>query len=599
MTFAEIVVILLKVIVAIAFLLTGAAVSVWADRRQGGLVQDRIGPTRAVVFLPRTVVQALLFGGGVFAAALIIVGLPWIGPDEAKGAAYLQHLLGRLTVATEILILVLWFGLLALCAYVRKHGSSNGFEEALAKVDPRTFFFVGIVLHLVAFPLVRMVPWVHWQTGATVMEVAAGIALMAAAGYAGIKVPEGKVGIRLFGLIHPVADTLKMMFKEEYRPKTADKLLHSLGPVLALFPALVTFAVVPFGNTLCFTDTDKNGQLDFADLLALSDSVAQSGVCKATEIAVPLQVADLDVGLLYIFAIAGTGVIGAAISGWASDNKFALLGGLRATSQMVSYEVALGLTIVGMLLVTSTVHLQTLVDWQGTYAWGIFVQPLGFLLFLAAAIAETKRVPFDLPEGESEIVCGYFLEYSSTKFGMFFIGEYVEFAFATAVVVVLFLGGYHVPFLDADGFRVTFGETQLFALPLSHFTVTVIHVAAFFGKVLLVGWLHVFIRWTLPRFRYDQVMDLGWKKLLPLALFNILATGAVVLALQGAGDGAASTLAWLADVSQGIVAVGGLVLMVAFISWLVEPARPPRFLRSTAARYAAAAGGTKIERMGA
>jgi NADH-quinone oxidoreductase subunit H len=599
MTFAEIVVILLKIVVAVAFLLTGAAVSVWADRRQGGLVQDRIGPTRAVVFLPRIVAQAVLFGASVAAAAFIIVGLPWLGPEQAKGAVYLQHLLGRMTVAAEIFVLVLWFSLMALCAHVRKHGAVNGFEDGLGKVDPRTFFFLGIVLHLVAFPLVRMIPWKQWDMAATVAEVAAGIMLMAAAGYAGVKIPEGKVGIRLFGLIHPVADTLKMMFKEEYRPKTADKLLHSLGPILALFPALVTFAVVPFGSTLCFTDTDKNGSLDFADLIALSDSVGRDGVCRATEISVPLAVADLNVGLLFIFAIAGTGIVGAAVSGWASDNKFALLGGLRATSQMVSYEVALGLTIVGMLLVTSTVHLGTLVDWQGTYAWGIFVQPLGFLLFLAASIAETKRVPFDLPEGESEIVCGYFLEYSSTKFGMFFIGEYVEFAFATAMFVVLFLGGYHVPFLYADGFHVTIGQTQLFDLQLSHLTVTLIHVAAFFGKVFFVGWLHVFIRWTLPRFRYDQVMDIGWKKLLPLALVNILLTGAVVLAIDGAGESVAGAMKWLADVTQAIVAVGALVLLVAFISWLVEPARPPRFLRSTAARFAAAGGGTKIERMGA
>jgi NADH-quinone oxidoreductase subunit H len=175
----------------------------------------------------------------------------------------------------------------------------------------------------------------------------------------------------------------------------------------------------------------------------------------------------------------------------------------------------------------------------------------------------------------------------------------VEFAFATAMIVVLFLGGYHVPFLYADGFHVAFGETRVFDLQLSHGAVSLIHVAAFFGKVFFVGWLHIFIRWTLPRIRYDQVMDIGWKKLLPLSLVNILLTGAVILVVDGASDNVAAAMQWLGNVSHGIVAVGGLVMVVAFISWLVEPARPPRFLRSTAARYAAAAGGTKIERMGA
>jgi len=410
-------------------------------------------------------------------------------------------------------------------------------------------------------------------------------------------VPDGKVGIRIPGLLTPVADAIKMIWKEELRPKKADRLLYALAPVLGLFPVLITIAVVPFGSTVCFVDANRDGGLNFGELFAIQTMVEQSGVCAPGHIPIHLQVADLNVGLLYIFAIAGTGIIGAAIAGWASDNKFALLGGLRATGQMVSYEVALGLTIVPILMIIGSVDIQEIVAWQGRNAWGIFAQPAAFVLFLVAAVAETKRIPFDLPEGESEIVAGYMTEYSAMRFGLFFLGEYAEFGFSAVLLVTLFLGGYHVPFLYADGVHVTFGSTVLFDLPMSHLAVTLIHMAAFFGKVIFLAFLMVFIRWTLPRFRYDQLMALGWKKLLPLALANILLTGVVVLVIDTAGDGVAAILDVAADITQAVMALGGLAALVAAVTWLLEPARRKRLIHSSAARYAAATGGVKATEM--
>ena len=234
--------------------------------------------------------------------------------------------------------------------------------------------------------------------------------------------------------------------------------------------------------------------------------------------AVGLQVADLNVGILYMFAMGGTGVVGAALAGWASDNKFSLLGGLRAASQMVSYEVAMGLSLVGLFLVFGSVRLGQMVEWQGENAWGIFVQPFAFFLFLAALVAETKRTPFDQPEGESEIVAGYFLEYSGMKFGMFFMGEYIELFISSALLVTLFFGGYQLPFLHHDGITVAFGDTSLFEYKMNHPAVVIIGVLTFFGKTMLMAFVQIFFRWTLPRFRYDQVMKLGWTKLLPLSL---------------------------------------------------------------------------------
>ena len=287
--------------------------------------------------------------------------------------------------------------------------------------------------------------------------------------------------IRAWGLLHFLADALKMLFKEDFIPGRAHRALFTLAPLLALAPVLVAFAVIPFGP-------DVGGQ--------------------------HLQVFHADFGLLWYFAIASLSNYGATLAGWASYNKFALLGGLRASSQMMSYEVAMGLALLGVFLVMGTLEPWEMVKWQKEHVWGVVAQPVAFVLFLTAAIAETKRAPFDLPEGEPEIV-GYFVEYSGLRFGMFFLGEFIEVVFAAAVLVTVFFGGWHVPYLDR--------------LDLPTWAAVVIQLGAWGFKVVFFCWLQLLIRWTLPRFRPDQLMGLGWKKLLPLSLANVMVTAAAIL----------------------------------------------------------------------
>jgi NADH-quinone oxidoreductase subunit H len=329
---------------------------------------------------------------------------------------------------------------------------------------------------------------------------------------AGVKL-FGK-NITLIGLLHPLADALKFVWKEDFIPPKADKLLHSLAPIIALVPAISVFAVIPFGGYL---------YLDHA-----FDVLQPGQVFDGTPIS--LQIANINVGILYVFAIAGTGVVGAAIAGYSSDSKYALLGGVRAAGQMVSYEVTLGLAIVGCFMVYDSLLLQDMIAWQrvprigGFSVWGICVQPLAFFLYFTAAIAETKRIPFDVPEGESELAAGYFTEYSGMKFGMFFMGEFVEVITSSAIVIALFLGGYDLPFLEDYGFDF-FGHIA----GVPHAAVIGLQVLTFVLKLVIMIWLQLMIRWSLPRFRYDQIMQLCWKLLLPLSLFNIMATGVVIL----------------------------------------------------------------------
>jgi len=326
--------------------------------------------------------------------------------------------------------------------------------------------------------------------------------------------------IALIGLLHPLADALKFVWKEDFIPPKADKLLHALAPIIALVPSISVFAVIPFGGYL---------YLDH-----LWDVVAPGAALTGSSIS--LQVANINVGILYVFAIAGTGVVGAAIAGYSSDSKYALLGGVRAAGQMVSYEVTLGLALVGCFMVYDSLIIQdmitfqrTPVDWlPGNFSlWGIFYQPLAFFLYFTAAIAESKRIPFDVPEGESELAAGYFTEYSGMKFGMFFMGEFVEVITSSALLISLFLGGYDLPFLEDWGFDF-FG----FVVGVPHVAVIALQVLTFVVKLIVIIWLQLMIRWSLPRFRYDQIMQLCWKLLLPLSLLNILITGAVILFLR-------------------------------------------------------------------
>src|SRR4051812_14377741 len=337
------------------------------------------------------------------------------------------------------------------------------------------------------------------------------------------------VELRVIGLLHTAADGVKFFFKEDFIPPKADKLLFGLAPILVMVPVLTLLAVIPFGDTLCTQDVwvaMKSGGHFFP-------SVPRFGVCalaaKDTVYPVDMMVANLNVGLLFVFALAGQGIVGAAIAGWASDNKFSLMGALRAASQMVSYEVTMGLSLIGAMMIYGTVRLDDMVRWQGENAWGIFVQPVAFFLFFAAATAEAKRIPFDLPEAESELVSGYFTEYSGMKFGMFYFAEYMEVCTSSMLLVTIFLGGWTLPFIHRDGLTIAFGSTTIASLKMAHVALVVISVLVFFLKTILVCLFQAFIRWSLPRFRYDQLMKLGWRVLLPASLANIFVTGIVYL----------------------------------------------------------------------
>jgi NADH-quinone oxidoreductase subunit H len=412
--------------------------------------------------------------------------------------------------------------------------------------------------------------------------------------------------IRIAGLLHTAADGLKFFTKEDFMPPKADKLLFSLAPMLALFPVIALTAVIPFGETIVpesiVRTVCKNGA-QYANMVngacpsgfsaeTVWPAVARHGIANA-QTAIPLQIAPLNIGILFVFAIAGQGIVGAAIAGWSSDNKFSLMGALRAASQMVSYEVTMGLTLIGAMMVYGSVRLEDMVLWQGENAWGIFVQPLAFFLFFTAAIAESKRIPFDLPEAESELVSGYFTEYSGMKFGMFYFAEYMEVATSSMLLVLVFLGGWQMPFLHRDGLTIAFGESVLLHTRMPHIWVVILGVLSFFGKVIVLCWIQAFIRWSLPRFRYDQLMKLGWTFLLPASLANILVTGIVWLGLQSGGESTQSLLKVAADITQGLTAAAITGLLIwAFIGFS-RPRASSEAIIGSSAKLAAAAGGAK------
>ncbi|MGH7860490.1 MAG: complex I subunit 1/NuoH family protein, partial [Candidatus Binatia bacterium] len=304
------------------------------------------------------------------------------------------------------------------------------------------------------------------------------------------------------GLVNTlIADPVKMFTKEDFVPAGADRLLHTLAPFLTVFPVIVTFAVIPFGDEI-----------------------------RIGERVISLQLADLDVGLLYILAMVSLGVYGVVLGGWASNNRWAMLGGLRGSAQMISYELAMGLSLVAVVMTYGTLDLQTMVRAQaqglGTWlgmpgtlldwipAWGVLLQPLGFVILLVAGIAESKRVPFDLPESESELISGYFTEYSGGKQATFMFADFAEIVLVSGLVTTFFFGGWQIPFLGRESVGSVWAANGI----------AVFQVGAFLLKVLFFCWFQILVRWTLPRFRYDQLMRLGWKGLLPLSLANVLVT---------------------------------------------------------------------------
>jgi len=317
--------------------------------------------------------------------------------------------------------------------------------------------------------------------------------------------------IKAWGITHFLADAVKFIFKEDYVPSKAHKFLFMWAPIMAMAPALIVAAIIPFGPALCW------GQL--------TEKIAD-GVCAQP---VPLQIARLDIGLLFYFAISSLAVYGATLAGWASHNKWAMMGGLRASSQMMSYEVTMGMAVLGAFLVYGTlepgamVAQQTQVFSVDNYrsSWGIFMQPLGFVLFLTAAIAETKRTPFDIPEGEPEII-GYFVEYSGMRFGLFFLGEFLEIVTSSAIMISLFFGGWHWG-SNIDG---------LLAAHLPNFVFVLVMFFGWTVKIFAFCMFQLLIRWSLPRFRSDQLLRLGWQRLLPISIANVVVTALVILWAQ-------------------------------------------------------------------
>jgi NADH-quinone oxidoreductase subunit H len=296
-----------------------------------------------------------------------------------------------------------------------------------------------------------------------------------------------------FGILQPLADGLKLFFKEEIIPNFSSKFLFILGPCLAMLTAMMVGAVIPWGNKIDFFGRE-----------------------------VSLQIADVNIGILYVFGVVSMGVYGIMIGGWASNNKFSLFGAMRAASQIISYELAMGLSLIALLMVTGTLSLKDMVGGQMDHWWNIFKQPLGFLIFLICAFAECNRTPFDLAEAENELVGGYHTEYSSMKLGFYLFAEYINMFLSSAVMVSLFFGGYDIPFVNDMHLAQNIGTNWA----------AILQGLCLFGKIVFFLFLFMWVRWTIPRFRYDQLMNLGWKILIPLALFNMVITGGLILLKQ-------------------------------------------------------------------
>jgi NADH-quinone oxidoreductase subunit H len=293
------------------------------------------------------------------------------------------------------------------------------------------------------------------------------------------------------GLLQPLADGMKLFAKEEFEPDTKNRFLFFVGPAVAMSTALMTSAVIPWGDRL--------------------EIMGRTVILQAT---------DIDVSLLYIFGIVSIGVYGIMIGGWASNNKFSLMGAVRAASQMVSYEVAMGLSIIALIMMTGTLSLKEISEQQAGMNWNVFYQPVGFLIFLICAFAETNRTPFDLAECESELIGGYHTEYSSMKMGFYLFAEYANMFISSAILAILYFGGYNYPGMQWMVENVGVNAANI------------IGIGVLFVKICFFIFFYMWIRWTIPRFRYDQLMNLGWKILIPLSIVNIIITGVCILAFK-------------------------------------------------------------------
>jgi len=290
------------------------------------------------------------------------------------------------------------------------------------------------------------------------------------------------------GVLQPFADVFKLLLKEDIVPVAANKTIHTLAPIIALFVAFATYAVIPVGGTITIFGYTF-----------------------------PLVVADINIGILYVLALTSLGVYAITLAGWSSGSKYSLLGGIRSSAQMISYEISMGFSVGGVLLLAESLRPYAIVQSQGSWLWNAWIQPIGFITFVVSAFAETNRLPFDLPEAEPELVGGFHTEYSSMKFAGFFLAEYANMIIAGAMIVTLYLGGFNLPFID------------IYSLGLSQALIIIIQVLAFLMKTAALLFFFIWVRWSLPRFRYDQLMNLGWKVMFPLSLINIIWVAALIM----------------------------------------------------------------------
>lgn len=372
-------------------------------------------------------------------------------------------------------------------------------------------FFIGYVLN-VLMGFGGILTWVERKQAALMSD-------RIGANRAYIRLPFTNIKLTAIGLFHGIADGLKMLLKEDFKPRCHDNFCYMIAPWVTFMPVLVVFAVIPFG-----------GEFRPGEFFSFIPELANWFGDKTYQ----MQIANLDAGMLVILAFGGVSAIGALLAGWSSDNKFSVMGAIRAGSQMLSYELMMGISILGIILIHGTVNLVEIVTNQsGIYlgflpAWGIFVQPFAALLFLVAAMAENKRVPFDLPECESELVSGYFTEYNGMKMGLFMFAEFIEIAVISGLFAVLFLGGANLPYLHNSGFILPGGSE----INLPHQLVVIIQLLTFVTKIALLASFQILVRWSLPRFRYDQLLAFAWKFIFPLGLLNLTVTAIVLWFVQ-------------------------------------------------------------------